>query len=536
MKPRFLYTILFMTALTALTIGVVLLTYGYVRSTQRNATLEAELRDLTEKEKRSAIMRSISSQMGEIAYQQKEISDEQRIEAQQQSRIANEMRMRSEIERQNALEAERNALEAERKAIEASQMADSQREVAERQREQAEYARNMADTLSYQALARSLGSLATTQESTGNHDLATLLAYAAYTFTERYKGDVYQPTIFEAMSLTSKSSQTWAIHRGSIIKLQWESNNDTRFFTLSTYGELFEHNLLENKRLSTIKLFQNSQYDLRDMTLYNDNTLYSVSRSGDLLVTTSDRKTLVHHIEGAIHPFRIYKKSNELLTIVAENGLFLLNRNTLQKEKEVLFDHPINIAGQRENNHLLFFGEGQSILECDSTYTQLDSSILPFKEVVFSYGWIESNDMDIYGTTDGVINLLDKEENLIRLVGHRSRVSRIIRHTSSSYFNSNQQMILTTSYDGTVKLWNLSAEKIEPINVLNSNNWVISCAEDSTGNYLWTGDQKGNLTQTLISVPIMAERLKQSLSREFTPEEWVYYIGSNIPYETFKDK
>lgn len=120
MKPRFLYTILFMTALTALTIGVVLLTYGYVRSTQRNATLEAELRDLTEKEKRSAIMRSISSQMGEIAYQQKEISDEQRIEAQQQSRIANEMRMRSEIERQNALEAERNALEAERKAIEAS--------------------------------------------------------------------------------------------------------------------------------------------------------------------------------------------------------------------------------------------------------------------------------------------------------------------------------------------------------------------------------------------------------------------------------
>ena len=48
--------------------------------------------------------------MEEIANEQREISDEKREEAIRHTRVANEMRLRSELERQNALEAERNAV------------------------------------------------------------------------------------------------------------------------------------------------------------------------------------------------------------------------------------------------------------------------------------------------------------------------------------------------------------------------------------------------------------------------------------------
>ena len=46
-------------------------------------------------------------------------------------------------------------------------------------------------------------------------------------------------------------------------------------------------------------------------------------------------------------------------------------------------------------------------------------------------------------------------------------------------------------------------------------------------------DQKGNITESLISIPMMRQMLKNRLKRNLTQEEWNYYIGKNIPYETF---
>jgi hypothetical protein len=74
---------------------------------------------------------------------------------------------------------------------------------------------------------------------------------------------------------------------------------------------------------------------------------------------------------------------------------------------------------------------------------------------------------------------------------------------------------------------------MEPITLYTSNNWIIYFNYDRSKNYLWLGDQKGSLSQVLISVSMMAERIKHKLNRNFTQDEWNYYIGKNIPYETF---
>ena len=89
---------------------------GWQAEHRRAKALEAQVAELQRQEKRSAVDRSVSAQMEEIAFEQKIISDEQREKALQQTRVANEMRERSEIERQNALIAERNAVASEKKA------------------------------------------------------------------------------------------------------------------------------------------------------------------------------------------------------------------------------------------------------------------------------------------------------------------------------------------------------------------------------------------------------------------------------------
>ena len=93
--------------------------------------------------------------------------------------------------------------------------------------------------------------------------------------------------------------------------------------------------------------------------------------------------------------------------------------------------------------------------------------------------------------------------------------------------------LFSSSYDGTINLWIATSEKIEPITLYTSKNWILYFTYDRSKNYLWLGDQKGNLSQVLISVPMMVDRIKHNLKRNFTKDEWNYYIGEKIPYESF---
>ena len=43
----------------------------------------------------------------------------------------------------------------------------------------------------------------------------------------------------------------------------------------------------------------------------------------------------------------------------------------------------------------------------------------------------------------------------------------------------------------------------------------------------------GVVTEALLSVPVMVDVLKKKLKRNLTTEEWNYYIGKNVPYESF---
>lgn len=506
---------------------------GYATNKAQKEELQAQLKDLTDKEKRSVIERRISAQMEEIALEQKEISDHQREAAEQQTRIADEMRQRAEVERRNAVEAEENALESERRAVDASRLAESQRILAEQQREEAEHSKSIADTLSFLALARSLASVATMQDNTGNHELALLLAYASYLYTDRYQGDLYNPVFYQALLQISRKNQSWKIHNGSIMKHSWYNNSDSKFITISTYGEVLEHEF-NNNRLTSRMLFSDKTYDMRDVILFPNGIIYVISRTGHIVLIRPNGSSVVQPIVGAVHPFRIFQLDNMNLLVVAENGLFVIAQGNLQLVKTIPFESPISVAGGNMNDGVLLFNDTNRMAVVKGTELNISYETLPFKEKVFSYAYLAAYNMHIFGTTDGVVITVDKSGKVNRLIGHRSRVSRVSLFTRlTRNMNNTSNLFFTTSYDGTVKAWDLSNEKIEPMDVITSDSWLMSTSSDKSGNYLWTGDQNGYLTRTLITVSEMAKHIKESLTRDFTQEEWAYYIGNNIPYESF---
>ena len=498
---------------------------GWQSEHQKVEELGQQLAALQKQEMRSTIDRSVSAQMEEIANEQREISDEKREEALEQTRIANEMRLRSEMERQNALIAEQNAVASEKKAREASEVAEAQRQMAEHQRIQAEFAKRTADSLSYIALGRSLGSISTIQYQAGNTEISDLLSYASYLYTQRYGGDIYNPAVLQSLMRSSQSVNVWSEHAGVITNLEYLPNEDHKFISVSNYGEILlnEHH---GNQLTATTLFNNPDYDFRDVIVVKKTGyIYAVSRTGHLVVVpTNNKEPKVILLENIVYPLRVHEINDNNLLVIGEQsiGLVDMKRNIVTSVKQLPFK--VTMGSRKSGLPLLFDDEGKMHLV--SGLTDITTERVPMEGKVTAYCESKNMGLEAYGMIDGTIWLKDKNGTIQKLVGHRSRISKM---------KLNGRRLYSSSYDGSVNLWICDNDKIEPMTLLQTNNWIMHFQFDSSKETFWMGDSKGNLTAVNISINKMVETVKKKLKRNLTTDEWNYFIGQNVPYEKFRD-
>ena len=494
---------------------------GWYAEHGRVAELESQVAELQLTEKRSAVVRSISKQMEEIAYQQREISDEQREEAIQQKKVADEMRLRSEVERQNALIARHEAEVSAQQAQEARLIAEDERLMAEHQRIQAEFSKRVADTLSYIALGRSLGNIATVQAQVGNTELSDLLTYASYYYINKYEGDVYYPSVFQALMTSSMSNRSWPCHNGSVMGMGY-LNDDQSMVTVSSYGEIMLNKRVDNQLDSKI-LFSDKNFDFRSVYVDEKDIVYAVSREGQLVIIDKG-STRIIPIDNLVHPQDISFLDEHSLLLIGEHGLAVYD-----KEKNVIvaireLDSNIITSFKLYNNKpMLFDNQGHQHAVID--INNLNTSPIPVKGRVTAFAGSKNTRVQAYGMSDGTIYLYDEKNNgITKLEGHLSRISSL---------KFDGRRLYSASYDGSVKLWNTSSEKIEPITLFSTSSWIMCFKVDKTKQHAWMGAREGNIIEGLLSVPMMVDIVRNKLKRDLTREEWNYYIGDKIPYESF---
>ncbi len=499
--------------------------YGWLKSHRRAQALETQLSDIQQQAKRSAMAQHVSRQMEEIVREQKEISDQQREEAIQQRRAAEDMRHRSEIERQHAIVAQNKALISEKQAQEALVLAESQRVLAEHQRLQAEFSKRVADTLSYLALGRSLGSLASIQFESGNHDVANLLAYSSYVFTHRYKGDVFYPAVFQALTQTSRTFRSWALHTGALSCIAYMPEEDDRIVTSSTYGELMIHKQGSEFDVNSSVLISNNKYDFRDIYISSNKTIYAISRSGHLVIILPKGISKVIELPRLTHPFALSVLDNQQLLIVAEHDVAVLdmNRNVLSGYRHL--NYKVTLASRRSKMPQLFDNQGKMHLFYSIDKEQVQP--VPVSGQVTAFAESKSTGVTAYGMSDGIIHIVDADGHISQLVGHRSRISHL---------KVNGRRLYSSSYDGTINLWVTDGKKIDPVTLYDTGNWIMYFTFDNQKENLCIGDWKGNMSNIMMNVSTLVSRLRSQLNRDFTPEEWNFYVGENVPYESFLNK
>ena len=131
------------------------------------------------------------------------------------------------------------------------------------------------------------------------------------------------------------------------------------------------------------------------------------------------------------------------------------------------------------------------------------------------------------GYKSGLVVLDDVRDGVFsELSGHISPITAI-RFLGGRLF--------TSSYDGTVRLWNINNEnKTASSIVYRPSEWIHTFIINPDGERIFAGDEKGNLSSVSISPDYMASEIRSRLTRDFTREEWDYYIGEVSAYETYR--
>lgn len=531
------------------------------------AELNNRIEEMKSAERNALITKRISEQMEDIAYEQKALSDKQRERAEEQSRLADIERGKAELEREAAREAERKARASAKEAETMRAIAEQQSTLATQNMEEALKARSHADTLFYQSLARSLAQTSITQYKSGDKSLAALLAYSAWYYTDKFKGNVYHQDIYTAL-LDNAPRARMRIGRVSgnpraMAKIPHSYIKDSKMgYVIATdYGEIC--NLIPKLNSKGIVdrydeqiIFNDPNYLFRDVCIVNGYIL-ALDVSGTLvkttLTSTNNKRTSNDFVGKGPRPAQRIKED----AVISRKYLPMSNmpqerwRHLLQNDENkiiavgehqvvwldangnnILHTHSItdeiSEAGVVDNTLVIFTKTGNLLTFNDGKPSVNTRISLPRNNPVSYYYYMKDKGMHILGTEDGDVLLYDKDHKYIKsLVGHSGAITHM------------EQLgwcLATSSYDHKICLWNLDDlnTQIAPIEVYY-DKWPLSFTTNRDNWTLIVGLADGDIESLHISVEDNKDNVHDHIERNFTPQEWEYYIGEGVKYRRFKE-
>ena len=551
MKPR--TAIITGSVALAVLAGVAAVSYNLGRRQfmkQLNA-LQEETDRLSAAEKNATIVRRVSQQMEDIAYQQKAISDRQRDRAEEQSLLARQSAVRAEIESRAAHEAEIKATRSAQVAKEERANAELQQKIALEQRDEATHARNVADTLNRRTQARNLAVSSQVRRESDEPDVADLLAYASWYFLKNNRGNQYYSDTFKSLVQATDGMARYRMkENGAVNAVSPVPGSPDQCVAVSNFGEVeWLSATAGSRRILSKRLLFNPEYDFRDVKVL-DGKIYALSLKGPLCILD---------LLGNLQTVELDEEEEYFKLVPADNRLLLAGRSSLCWYQDGVVSASIPLGKslsaleERKGDILLFFGDGSFARMDASGHIKEEKPLL--KGVVTAAYFDKATDCLLLGMQDGTVYPLNKYNRVMEtLAAHKSRCVSIAMQDG---------IVVTGGYDKTAYIWcmdnllfesglsfreELEQEKVGR-RVAESNEiptewlvpvdytfdgWTLSVCPDADGKDVWIGTSSGNVLLLNSSADDMARQLHNKLDRNLTQQEWTRYVGVSIPYMTFK--
>lgn len=517
--------------------------------------LSKEVESLKAEQKEAAVVKRVSQQMEEIAYQQKAVSDKQRDKAEASSQLALAMRDKAEQESRAAREAEGKAKAALNEAEVQRANAVQQERFALAERDKATLSKTIADTLHIRTQAHALGTTSVNLREIGDYEVSDILAYASWYFLNNYRGNTYYDGTFKALSLASEGTARYMVEqRGSVNGIAVVPGKPGTCVVVTNYGEieLFTPQAGSKRHKSTV-LLQDSRFDFRDVWAGRD-AACALSFNSQLCVVDYNGKLNVLSLPEGQYIKMIPIDANTLL-LAARRSLCFYTLSSGQVSQPVLLPKTLSTLVKREKQVCLFYTDG--------SYAEMDGSgkLTPrtplVSRIITAAHYASDLECLCLGLKEGTVLLLNKYNRVVEILdAHKSRPQSITTMGS---------VMVSGAYDKAAYIWKLDnllfqtgltfwqemqaptvpaakpiykgdhvpGEWISPVEYIYKG-WILSVCADKAGKAVWIGTSTGEIVWQDISADDMALQVRKKMKRNLTSAEWLRYLGISVPYVQFK--
>ena len=479
-----------------------------------------------------------------IAGQQQSIAEQQRLLAEEQKKFAVKQQNEAIYQKGIALNARNEALTAKEKAQRLQKEAEilkdraiEQKKRAEEQKERAEISEAKTDTMRRLAVAKTLAiqSVIISQNnkkaqnvSNEQKKLPYQLALTAYDFTKKYNGNVNNSDLFAALS---ENAQLNKVIRGKNSHSQSVRSITTagqKFISTGDDGKLIVHKINNINDTWTLNSGRNSS-SIRSAGISKDNkVIVGANYKGEILVWDATQanlkpKTITAH-KSVINKVIFLKKRNAFVTI-SNDGTARAWDGTTPTVGTEFFAGSASLTVAEEN----LSGEYIAIANTKGDITIFRTEDFSKVKTVNTKGgeitslmWNTDNDLNI-GYESGKMMIRKAGEKIKEVFAHSSRITGII-------YDKKTNRLITSSYDGTIKIWNYSNFDIAPIKINAHNSWINAIAISADGKYIISGSDDKSIKIFNIDISSLKAAINKKVTQNMSKYNWLRFVGEGIDY------
>jgi hypothetical protein len=495
-----------------------------------------------------------ADQQREIAVKNEKVANDQKLEAEKQKGIAEEQTKEAQRQRELAVIAadeakhqqeiaEKNAKEAQlqrNKAIQFAAEATKQQKIAEMQSELAIFneraataQKDRADKLRLLSIAQSMAVRSVQIEDDSMRK--GLLAFQAYEFYDKNGGNVNQHEIYDGLYYALKDlkkSEYNALHgHKDAVKSVVYGHDGKVLYTAGSDGKILKWDLATMNPKPTVVYANNYSFGGLSISPSSQYLAFGGATSNVRIVNTSkpEAEPVVlngHHKNVFFTQFT--SDGSSLITASLDSTIVvwdLASGKSTQIYRDKSIIKAVSVHPQGKTIAVSNDDGETTIVSLNNAFAPfiIDKNINPINSLVYSHG----GEFLAIGNSMGMIRIMDVEGKrlVVALPGHKARVNEM-------QFSKDDSKLASASFDGTIRVWDLSELSEQPLVLKDHSNWVWSMTFSPEGDKLIAGCGDNLIRVWPTSSKIMADQMCGLLKRNMTGAEWKRYVAKEgVPYE-----
>ena len=516
----------------AAVVSIVFLLFAFAAKTQAERAEKA-----ADEQRIKAEQESIrANEQTELAKTETARANEQKIIADQSAQLAKEEKEKAVNQQILAEAASIRARKAEADALRNEKVALTETEKATLAKADAIREKELADQLRYLSLSKALAITAT--KNIPDSQLKGLLAMQGFKFNKDYDGPTFNADIYDGVfkalnqfkdestkSLTGHSQQVNAVIGGIGI--------GQSLFSADSEGKILKWDVKNGQVQADTIAPARTGFDTKSMIadpkgdwLIAGGDYPRTDKSGFVTYFDLNKKSnkALNGITGVVRAMVLIPNKSEIL-ILQNNGFDIIKYN-LTENKVSQFIKPstkINSISLSYNGKFLAgAGNNGKVILWDLSNNNQEQVVYETKNAaITSLLFSPSGQYLVIGNREGEVTiLLTATSTILRTF------SEIQATISDIKFSPDGEYLAVASFDGTLRVWNMSNLKFQPLVLSGYNDWAAALAFTNDGQYLLGGGfDSGEVRVWPLDMDQMANKLCTHITRDLSDTEWEIYVA-----------